>query len=193
VPQERRVKGSLLVIAGVVLVLAVAVLLILVRSRRAPEDLSSRGAGSSAASSKATWPRASSSEGRTPRPSVSLRPSSTPSSAPSTASATVPPARVHAIAPPVIPSEIVNEPDPVKRAELMKMHKLATARVRVSMLRHRQSLLQRSLERARKDGSWSQAKIQQAEADLRQIVEGIGDAVRNLDRVRTEVGGDIDR
>jgi hypothetical protein len=191
-PHARRVKGSLLVIAGAVLVLAVVVLLVLLRSRHAeePADRADPSTPSPGAGTAAARPRALSGEARTPTPSVSLGPASAPAggSAPINA-----PRVAHAVAPPAVPSEIVNEPDPVKRAELLKMHKLASARVRVSMLRHRRSLLARSLERGRRDGSWSAAKVRQAEADLRQLVDGIGEAARDLEKVRTEVGGDIDR
>ncbi len=75
----------------------------------------------------------------------------------------------------------------------MAMHRLATARVRASRLRRRENLLRTSIERAQRDGSWSAAKMRRAEQDLKEVRDGVVAAEKDLERVRTEVGGDIDR
>lgn len=96
-------------------------------------------------------------------------------------------------APPVVPSEIENETDPTRKAELMKMHRLATARVRVSTLKHRESLLRNTIAKAKREGIWSAEKMKAAETDLQDLHAGIIAAKKELDHVRQEVGGDIDK
>jgi hypothetical protein len=100
---------------------------------------------------------------------------------------------VHAEAPSVLPSEIQQETDPRRKAELMNKHRLAMARVKLSRLRHRETLLRSSLAQAKKDGSWTPEKIQQAETQLEEVTQGAVRAEENLEQVRQEVGGDIDR
>ena len=189
-PSTQRTRKTLL-LAGVVLLLALAVVLLILLRRPARD--ATAGAGSSAERPAAAAPSASSATSRTPPPLP--RPSgaaSAPVPSSGTGSASAPPV-AHVSAPPAIPGEIQNERDPKRKAELLKMHKLATARVRVSMLRHRATLLRIAIEKGKRDGSWSAEKVREAEASLRQITAGISSAEQELDQVRTEVGGDIDR
>ncbi len=93
----------------------------------------------------------------------------------------------------MIPVEIQQETDPVRKAELMKMHRLTTARVRLATLRRRRDLLQRSLAQGRQQGSWSAAKMAEAERQLAELESAVGKAQESLEQVRQEVGGDIDR
>jgi hypothetical protein len=110
---------------------------------------------------------------------------------PAESSGAVPSARVQA--PPAVPTEVLEERDPARRAQLMNMHRLATARVRASRLRRRENLLRTSIERAKQDGSWSAEKLRRAEEDLKEVSGGVVEAEKDLERVRTEVGGDIDK
>lgn len=108
----------------------------------------------------------------------SISPSSLPTS---------PPNVVRIQAPPFSPKEIENEKDAVHQAQLKKMHKLATTRFRVSMLRHREQLLRTSLEKAKTDGSWTKEKLKQAEQDLKDLQVGINAAEKELDRLAKDI------
>jgi hypothetical protein len=101
-------------------------------------------------------------------------------------------AGVHS-APPATPAEIRNEPDPVRKAQLEKMHALATARARASQLRRRADLLRASLNRAREDSSWSEEKQLRAERNLTELEEAIQQAERNVEVVGRRVGKAIKR
>lgn len=179
----KRVKGSVLVVAGAVLILLIVITLLSLRrpideqiereATAAPAPAPAPGAGS--------WKVEPAPPRSVPAPKVATPPPPRPEG----------PVRVEA--PPAIPSELQNETDPVRRAQLEKLHKLATARVRLSRLTRRERMLTESLARAKKDGSWSQQKILEAERDLVELAAGIKAAARRLDEVRAEVGGDIDK
>jgi hypothetical protein len=195
-PTSQRVRKSFLLAgAAVLLVLAVVLLVLLHGPAR---DGTGGVVSSTGAERRATEPSPSTTS-RTPpllpHAAAAARGQAPPppSSGSGSGSASPPPSVAHASAPPAIPTEIQNERDPKRKAELLKMHKLATARVRVSMLRHRANLLRIAIEKGRRDGSWSAEKVREAEASLRQLTTGIAGAQQDLDQVRTEVGGDIDR
>ncbi len=95
------------------------------------------------------------------------------------------PSRIQADAPPVIPSEIQNERDPARKAQLMKMHRLAMARVKVSQLRRRQRLLRSTVSRAHQDGSLSPEKLKRAQQNLRDLDTGIVEARKALNQAQT--------
>lgn len=84
-------------------------------------------------------------------------------------------------APAAIPAEIQQETDPARKAQLMRMHRLAIARVRASQLRRRSQLLTRSLALARKNNSWSAEKIREAEKDLNDLRRAIEIAEKNVE------------
>lgn len=84
-------------------------------------------------------------------------------------------------APAAIPAKIQQETDPVRKARLMRMHRLAIARVRASQLRRRSQLLTRSLALAKKNNSWSAEKIREAEKDLVDLSRAIEIAEKNVE------------
>ncbi len=203
--EKKRVAGPVLVIVGTILILLVVVLLVSLRRSPVEEKAAARSgeqAGTTSHGGRVHAPappspairragqgaplsRAGSAGGPVHSPveagaAVGVRPGTAGLVARVTAPAAIPP-------------EIASERDPARRAELMKMHRLTTARVRASMLRRREGMLRASIERARKDGSWSPEKIQQAERDLHDISAGVVEAEENLEQVRKEVGGDIDK
>jgi hypothetical protein len=90
--------------------------------------------------------------------------------------------RVEAL--PAVPSELARETDPVRRAELEKQHRLATARVRLSLLQRRERMLRESISRARDDGSWSADKLREAQRDL----EELGVAIKAAEKRLAELG-----
>jgi hypothetical protein len=197
VSENRRVRGPVLVIIGVALIAITTLMLLTLRKRtQRPGDEENEASASSSSTRHAPGvplPAPS-------HPNASAVPSPVPASGavPGAAVRQWKPARLppytHRVeATPPVPVEIQNETDPVKKAALTRMHQLTTARVRVSMLRRRRDLLQSSIADARQKGTWTPAKIQDAE---RQLAELRGAAVRaeqNLNHVRQEVGGDIDK
>jgi hypothetical protein len=189
VSEPKRFRGSLLVIVGLALVALTVVVLISMRRPRPRDDEGSAAGVTAQASEQQQQQQARSLLPRPlPRPPL-------PGTAPvSPGSDDTPlPSPTHRIeAPPVIPPEVANERDPAKKAELLRMHRLTTARVRASMLRRRQDLLTRSIEDARKGGSWSAGKLRDAEKQLTEISNAVVKAEERLEQVRREVGGDID-
>jgi hypothetical protein len=178
----KRVKGSVLVVAGAVLILLIVIMLLSLR-RPIDEQIEREAAGAPApAPGAGSWKVEPAPPRSAPAPKVAAPPAPPRPEGP-----------VRVEAPPAIPSELQNETDPVRRAQLEKLHKLATARVRLSRLTRRERMLTESLARAKKDGSWSQQKILEAERDLVELAAGIKAAARRLDEVRAEVGGDIDK
>jgi hypothetical protein len=196
--EQKKSKGTILVVVGTVLVLLTVVLLLsLQRPTRPPGP--EREGGQEKGSSQTRALR-SSAQGQDPtrmpppppgEKRAQVRGTVEDPPGASAGSAARPAVRV--IAPPAVPSEIQRETDPVRRAQLEKMHRLATARVRLGMLRHRGDLLRTSLERAKKDGSWAPEKVRQAEQDLQEISAAVGLAEKHLEKTRSEVGGDIDK
>jgi hypothetical protein len=179
----KRVKGSVLVVAGAVLILVTVITLL---SLRRPIDERIEREATAGSNASRLPPRTVFPAPPRPTPTPTVKP--TPPSPPPEVKVS---ARVEA--PAAIPSELANETDPVKRAHLEKLHKLATARVRLSRLKRRERMLGESIARARKDGSWSAGKLAEAERDLSEIGGAIQAAARRLDEVRAEVGGDIDK
>lgn len=97
-----------------------------------------------------------------------------------------PPRHVRAPAPPAVPAEIRDEKDPQRKAQLLRMHRVAMARVRVSSLRRRARLLERTLATAREEGSAD--RIQQLENEMAQLLASVREAERELERADRETG-----
>jgi hypothetical protein len=189
VTEPKRIRGSVLVVVGLALVALTVVVLISMR-RPAPRDEEAVGGGTTSALSggqpqpgRPLLPQA------LPRPPL---PGTTPPASPGSDDTPLPSPTHRIEAPPAIPPEIANERDPARKAELLKMHRLTTARVRASMLRRRQDMLQKSIDDARKQGTWSQGKLRDAEKQLAEISGAVVKAEERLEQVRKELGGDID-
>jgi len=197
VSQTGRHRAPLLLAGVAVLILVSLVVLLSLRGREepAPRVAPPAPAAPLPAAPAATAPgqRPAARAPVAAQPSARPAPTAAAEPAPAAPDARPVPPAVHTSAPAAVPPEVENEPDPARRAELMKMHKLATARVRVSTLRHRQRLLRDSLALGRQDGSWSQGKREEAERTLRELDGAIRESEGELERVRTEVGGDIDK
>ncbi len=203
-PEKRQRKGSLLVIIGsALLIITVLVLFTLRRSPRPAAELTDSAqtsAGPSAVSSSGLTSLPSSAPPRrtTPVWEEAARPALPATSADAGAPARpgpegAPPATAHVSAPAAPPAELQRETDPAKREQLMKMHRLSTARVRTSLLRRRIGMLRFSTEQAKKTGAWPPDRVRQSERDLVELEDALKTAEDNLQRIRTEVGGDIDR
>lgn len=200
-----KLKQKALIIGGAVLIIMAVSLLFLIRrpaSIPAPSPRPRHHGAAPAASEDPGRSRAASAgrpSGRHYRsastPSVAA-PAARPDAAPRASNAGLTPrvaskqipGRVLADAPPVIPSEIQKERDPARKAQLMKMHKLAMARVKVSQLRRRQRLLRSTLSRASQDGSLSPQRLKRAQQDLRDLDTGIVDAKRALEQAQAAAG-----
>jgi len=190
VSEPKRIHGPLLAIVGVALIALVALVLISLRKpmpRAAADDGEHQGTVSPAAGAQPgqaqvqrPWPR--------PQPPAARAPVAAGEPDPALPSPT---RRVEA--PTAIPPEVANEKDPAKRAELLKMHRLTTARVRASMLRRRRDTLQRSIDEARKQGTWPEVKLREAQKQLGEVADAVTKAEARLEQVRQEVGGDIDK
>jgi hypothetical protein len=83
-------------------------------------------------------------------------------------------------APAAVPSEIQQETDPVRRAQLQRMHDLAVARSRASRLRRRLRQLKNTLRLARQEGNWPADRIQRTEGDIEQLEAAIVEAERRV-------------
>lgn len=83
------------------------------------------------------------------------------------------------MAPAVIPAEIVNETDPARKAQLMRMHELAVSRSRASRLRRRARMLRATLATAKEQGSWNADKRHKVEQDLTELGSAIKLAEKN--------------
>ncbi|MCC6746215.1 MAG: hypothetical protein IT371_01065 [Deltaproteobacteria bacterium] len=86
-------------------------------------------------------------------------------------------------APAAVPSEIAQETDPAKRAQLLKMHERATAQIRLSVLRRRTRLLDETLARARASGQSSPEQLRRLEGELLQLKAATSDAETALGRM----------
>lgn len=71
-------------------------------------------------------------------------------------------------APSAVPAAIAREQDPQRRAELLRMHRLATARVHASVLKRRQALLESTIAKAREEGS-ADERIRQLEGEMAEL------------------------
>lgn len=89
--------------------------------------------------------------------------------------------RVQSAAPAAIPSSITQEKDPVKRAKLMKMHRLATARVRVALLDRRRQMLRRALERAKADPTATSTSPREMQRQLARLEQALAAARKRRD------------
>jgi hypothetical protein len=98
-------------------------------------------------------------------------------------------------APPVPPAELEKEQDPKKRAELKKMHELATARIRVNQFQRRSTLLEQTLDRAKREKTWSQTQIQEVEQELEALRTSTRDAEKTVQTLSKdlEVRPDVPR
>jgi hypothetical protein len=127
-----------------------------------------------------------------PAPVVAPAPTPAPAAAPDPPSSSdrlvqVPVPGTH-MAPPVIPAEIKNETDPVRRAQLERMHDLAVARSRASRLRRRARMLRGTIAQARETGSWTTDKIDRAAKDLEALNSAIGLAEKNVELATKRAG-----
>ena len=87
-------------------------------------------------------------------------------------------------APAALPATILQEKDPVRREQLMRMHREAVALSRASRLRRRARMLQDTLTRARQEKNWSGAQIQRVERDLDQLRQAIVEAEQAVKQTR---------
>ena len=86
-------------------------------------------------------------------------------------------------APPALPARIREETDPEKKAQLLRMHRLASARVRVSLLTRRKNLLGRTLSKARASGKDAE-RLRSLETQMRELEQAISDAHLTLERAK---------
>ena len=186
--EHKRIRASLLAVIGLALVALTAVVLISLRNPT-PKRVSAAdevaSAGGRQAHALARLPA---------RPAAATAP--LPTIQPSNTGAQpmpAPPPSGRLEAPPVTPLQIERERDPVKKAWLIKIHRLSTARVRLSMVRRRQGLLDSSIGDAKRQGTWSAVKIQRAENQLSEVKGAVTKAEERLESIRQEVGGDIDK
>lgn len=96
-------------------------------------------------------------------------------------------------APAAVPTEIQQETDPVRRAQLQRMHALAVSRSRASRFRRRLRQLNKALELARKEGNWSADRIQRTEQDIEQLKAAIVEAERRVGDAEKAAAGDKDK
>jgi hypothetical protein len=87
-----------------------------------------------------------------------------------------PPRVVRITAPPAVPDEIANEKDPIRKAELQRMHKLTIARTRAGLLNRRVEMLRRTLDEGRDRGDWPESKIRDVEAQLEEVQQEVNKA-----------------
>jgi hypothetical protein len=90
------------------------------------------------------------------------------------------------MAPPAIPAEIRQAHDPARKAKLMRMHKVASARIRASILRNRRQRLKLTLARARQTAE-SEQRILRLEAELKALDEAVGNAEQALQQAEAAV------
>lgn len=95
--------------------------------------------------------------------------------------ATREPMRVH-MAPAAVPSSIEQEKDPARRAQLLKMHRLAVARSRASRLRRRLRQLETTLVRARQEKNWTTEQVNRTERDIGELREAVIEAEHRVQR-----------
>ena len=89
--------------------------------------------------------------------------------------------RVH-MAPAAVPSSIEQEKDPARRAQLLKMHRLAVARSRASRLRRRLRQLETTLVRARQEKNWTTEQVNRTERDIGELREAVIEAEHRVQR-----------
>jgi hypothetical protein len=77
----------------------------------------------------------------------------------------------HSIAPAAVPRKIQNEPDPNKRARLLRMHRIATLRARVAILKRRQRLLSKTIRL--EAGAKSASKKTLSQSGVKQRVQAL--------------------
>ena len=188
--------GTLLGAAGAILILLVIVLLWSLgapperevrRERRTRTRPAAAGAPlaappRNAASARSTTPPGFSTPSRAPMPVPEAAPDAGPGAAAADRATGAPPpvsAPGTHMAPAVIPAEIVNETDPARKAQLMRMHELAVSRSRASRLRRRARLLRVTLATAKEQGSWNADKLQKVEQDLTELGSAIKLAEKN--------------
>lgn len=97
----------------------------------------------------------------------------------------------HLVAPMAEPIELENEPDPKRREVLRRMHHLAEAKMRQGVFSRRAAMLEQSLAEAQASGTWSEAKIKQAEKDLKQLDQTLKVAGTRVDELTRLVDEEI--
>jgi hypothetical protein len=95
------------------------------------------------------------------------------------------------VAPMSEPPELENEPDPKRREMLRRMHHLAEAKMRQGVFSRRANMLEQSLAEAQASGTWSEAKIKQAEKDLKQLDSTLKAAGTRVDELKRLVDEEI--
>ncbi|MCA9667926.1 MAG: hypothetical protein KC503_20150 [Myxococcales bacterium] len=89
-------------------------------------------------------------------------------------------------APPVFPAHIKSIKDPAKRMQALRMHRVARMKVRISILQRRKSILDRTLDAARKSGN--NDRVAQVEQQSQQLDKAIGEANKRLDEAKQAAG-----
>jgi hypothetical protein len=184
-----RVKGSLLLITGAVLLVLTVLLLASLWGGEAPVREPEPDPVASAVVERGTPPPRKPPHLRRVLPAASADAGAPPAAAaPLEAGAAPKYPVVQRIAPAWPPAGIDKETDPKKRAELMKMHELATSRVRANQLQRRAQALEQALERAKRDRTWTEKQIQERQQDLKEVREAVQEAEGKVETLSKELG-----
>lgn len=95
------------------------------------------------------------------------------------------------LAPSAEPLELDNEPDPKRREMLRKMHKLAEAKMRQGVFTRRARLLEQSMAEGQASGTWTRDKVNEAQVDLKQLLEAVKDTNAKVDELKAAVDQEV--